>query len=377
MADPVANVEIEDVLSSIRRLVSENARNERPEGADQTQAKNTEPDPAATPNDGATAAAEPTPDPVAAAEEPPTTKPEAPAGDMLLLTPALRVADPAEEAGESDDESDEVAQHIEDAAPPADTEESHAALASTIRDAVHDAVDATLADIAPEPDQPAPEAAEDTPDKPAPEPLSFAHHRARDDEGLTSLEDRIAGLEAAVALSADDEWEPDGEGLDDDNAATPVEALSWEDSDSFDTAEDSAPTTSRVRFASEIIEEAELATPEPPEESAVEPSAQAPADSPEEIPELVEDEAIATSAMADDIFHDSNHDAADDALEFDAEDDTLATEETVLDEGALREMVAEIVRQELQGSLGERITRNVRKLVRREIHRALAARELD
>ena len=39
--------------------------------------------------------------------------------------------------------------------------------------------------------------------------------------------------------------------------------------------------------------------------------------------------------------------------------------------GALRELVAEIVREELQGGLGERITRNVRKLVRAEIQRAL------
>lgn len=48
-----------------------------------------------------------------------------------------------------------------------------------------------------------------------------------------------------------------------------------------------------------------------------------------------------------------------------------------LDEDSLREIVADIVRQELQGSLGERITRNVRKLVRREIHRALAAHDMD
>ena len=40
-------------------------------------------------------------------------------------------------------------------------------------------------------------------------------------------------------------------------------------------------------------------------------------------------------------------------------------------------MVTDIVREELQGALGERITRNVRKLVRREIHRALVAQELD
>lgn len=48
----------------------------------------------------------------------------------------------------------------------------------------------------------------------------------------------------------------------------------------------------------------------------------------------------------------------------------------VVDEKILRDLVAEIVRSELQGALGERITQNLRKLVRREIHRALAARDL-
>lgn len=48
-----------------------------------------------------------------------------------------------------------------------------------------------------------------------------------------------------------------------------------------------------------------------------------------------------------------------------------------LDIEALREVVAEIIRQELQGVLGERITRNVRKLVRREINRILETRTLE
>jgi hypothetical protein len=52
-------------------------------------------------------------------------------------------------------------------------------------------------------------------------------------------------------------------------------------------------------------------------------------------------------------------------------------DEAVIDEEALRVVVAEIVRQELQGALGERITRSVRKLVRREIQRALASRDLE
>jgi hypothetical protein len=49
----------------------------------------------------------------------------------------------------------------------------------------------------------------------------------------------------------------------------------------------------------------------------------------------------------------------------------------VIDEEMLRDMVRDILRDELQGTLGERITRNVRKLVRAEIARALASRALD
>ncbi len=49
----------------------------------------------------------------------------------------------------------------------------------------------------------------------------------------------------------------------------------------------------------------------------------------------------------------------------------------LIDEEMLRDLVADIVRQELQGVLGERITRNVRKLVRREIQRALMAQSFE
>jgi cell pole-organizing protein PopZ len=59
------------------------------------------------------------------------------------------------------------------------------------------------------------------------------------------------------------------------------------------------------------------------------------------------------------------------------DDGGLMLDDAVLDEEALRDMVSEIVRQELQGALGERITRNVRKLVRREIHRALTSQDMD
>jgi len=52
-------------------------------------------------------------------------------------------------------------------------------------------------------------------------------------------------------------------------------------------------------------------------------------------------------------------------------------DDSFVDEEALRDVIAEVVREELQGEMGVRITRNLRKLVRREIRLALAAQDLD
>lgn len=52
------------------------------------------------------------------------------------------------------------------------------------------------------------------------------------------------------------------------------------------------------------------------------------------------------------------------------------TDEAVLDEEMLRQIVAALVREELQGQLGERVTFQVRKLVRAEISRILDERDL-
>lgn len=84
----------------------------------------------------------------------------------------------------------------------------------------------------------------------------------------------------------------------------------------------------------------------------------------------------------DDPFHDDF--APDPVAAATAEADTIADDlsanlddDGLIDEDTLREMVSEIIRQELQGPLGERITRNVRKLVRREIYRVLASNQMD
>lgn len=51
-------------------------------------------------------------------------------------------------------------------------------------------------------------------------------------------------------------------------------------------------------------------------------------------------------------------------------------DDPVIDEAMLYQIVAHIVRQELQGELGEKITRNIRKLVRAEVARELHLRNL-
>lgn len=48
----------------------------------------------------------------------------------------------------------------------------------------------------------------------------------------------------------------------------------------------------------------------------------------------------------------------------------------LIDPEMLREMIVQIVRDELSGDTGERITRSVRKLVRREINQILSARDI-
>ncbi len=54
-----------------------------------------------------------------------------------------------------------------------------------------------------------------------------------------------------------------------------------------------------------------------------------------------------------------------------------ATMDDAIDQDALRALVVKIVHEELSGELGERITRNVRKMVRREISRVMTSRELS
>jgi hypothetical protein len=303
MSDSVTNVEVEDVLSSIRRLVSDDKR--------------------------------PSMTPVAM-----------PSNDRLVLTPALRVAEidddvresvpeaeiqetqirawsefgasPEEiaedsEGGEEDtaeqdliakavvdtsseNDDDQSGDHEEDVAAEVTSKNAPFVLESAVEIQIEEPAQENT-DDAVETDFPVAELAEEQG-----ETAFFASSAAR-------FGAKIAAHETVVGKT-DDQWEPDDTG-DSDYSGTEAPAMTWDDADEMElSVEDTVAATDIA--------------------SKAEPQA-------------------GNAQLVDDI----------------------------LDEDALRDLVSDIVREELQGALGERITRNVRKLVRREIHRALAAQELE
>jgi len=278
MSDPVTNVEIEDILSSIRRLVSDEDR------SDETEDKQDD--------------------------------------DRLVLTPSLRVHAPGD-ADEPDDDQ---------AAPEAD--------AADVQE-----------DIATEP-------ADDCASDDAQPPESDA----QDDGEAEGLRARIAALEESVASTAD-QWEPDGPS-DDDYAGGPVEALPWEDH--FEDGDDDAADEYTAEDAPEAEQHVEGSDHDWPTEQE-----DMLRDEPSTYEEASDAEDAESMALHADAVDTEERAAATEMNEL------LGGDDAILDEEALREVIADIVRQELQGSLGERITRNVRKLVRREIHRALASHDLE
>ena len=56
---------------------------------------------------------------------------------------------------------------------------------------------------------------------------------------------------------------------------------------------------------------------------------------------------------------------------------TQQEEDSIFSEQVLRELVRDLIREQLQGDLGERITRNIRKLVRAEIAQAMSVHSLE
>ena len=335
MSDPVSNAEIEDVLSSIRRLVSSGDR-EKPSdvvGSGFESASKLVLTPALRVDEVDESPAEAPPLP--AADD------AAVAHDRFEFRHAVREHE-ADEAGRSEDETADTTQAVD--AGSQDAPEDDVATEGTAGDdPLADAVDRPTEDAADDIDFVA--AGDDDLSVRNESADDDADDETHEDADIAALEDRIAGVEAAVA-ARDDEWEPDGE-TDEPYSGSDVTPMAWED----------------------YAPEPELREPhfddEPDDECADAPAPAAPENGDEAVQDAEETVAASASDMAEE--------AEDDDADFWSDD----ADEGILDEAALRDMVSEIVRQELQGALGERITRNVRKLVRREIHRALTSQEFD
>lgn len=190
----------------------------------------------------------------------------------------------------------------------------------------------------------------------APGPASDAPEAAGSEEPVRdypTLAQRIAELEAAVGAD-DPDYEPDGSEDQTQHAPNAVVLP--------------LNAAARRQSAGETAE-ADLVFAVPGE-----PEAEGPADVEADIAEAPGEIANSDDAEGPPLatFRHRDPSPADPSEPTENDD-----EPALLDEMALRDLVAEIVREELQGGLGERITRNVRKLVRAEIQRAFAARDLD
>lgn len=324
MSDPVTNVDIEDVLSSIRRLVADN---------DWSRGR---------------------PFMATHAESPVTQQP-----DKFVLTAALRVVET------------EVPDSTSEPVMPAQAQIAPQAAAQTFRDMLESG--AALARQA--------DAARDLADADD-SPASVA-------DRMSELERMIAELEAAVNIQRDD-WEPDGTELDPliepivQRIARPMADPAPETR----LALDAVPEAPFVHVADDEDEEIgadvlSMATGGSPfdlaeagyefEEKATDPADQVETESESE--EMTSEQA-AYNPDPDDYFpsDDPEMDDLDDLPDVLDEATPLGA---VIDEAMLRDLVREVLREELQGALGERITRNVRKLVRREIYSALAQKDFE
>jgi hypothetical protein len=295
---------------------------------------------------------------------PPRHEPKA---DRLVLTPALRVADaPATDASLNLDDhlaTDETSAEIHDThlfsryesrqqadiaqQEEAQQPEAYSAMSTTVRRHEEDYSADPYGFAAEETPEAAPELAQADPiddqeqvQDAAEPPAAFDVQSAVEASKSAALSAKIEALETAIGKIADS-WEPDdaGEG---DYAGSEPQAMEWEDN------EPEEGPAARLHFSPMDTEFS---------------------DEDERQSDAISDNAPDQQDIAPHPEQDENVSPQGAGLE-------LADDE-LLDEEALRDLVSEIVRAELQGSLGERITRNVRKLVRREIHRALAARDLE
>lgn len=336
MTDPVTNAEIEDVLSSIRRLVSSDHAGLRP--ASRTAER-------AAP-DGT--------DENATAQKASHAETSVPETDRLVLTPALRVPEDEVAADDPVDTSDDLLADLDtagDVAPEARGLRYDSGLEQRIAE-----LEAAIAhNEAAELDTSGPFDRAESFETDAPDEAGFA------DGPLTAGPDAPAEspfLADVIAAKAED-----------------YKSSLWPE-DSGDMPE---PTPDRWREDEKAPHERSAARTDPASDvDDIEPAS----DQERERPafqstrvELPEDDLSGWDADEPD---EAEHYHPDTAPEDEPEGEPAPDDAPLLlDEEVLRDLVAQMVRDELQGVLGEKITRNLRRLVRREIQRALAARDAE
>lgn len=387
MSDPVTNIQMEDVLSSIRRLVSEEIGQS---GLKPLERKK-------------------------------------PAEDAaLVLSPAQKIRQEAAEQG--DDLWDETAELAPKAPAPlwwhrdftggneqSDDVETTEATEPSEMDAAAEPEQVTPFDVAPDPEP-----------EPTEPPFAAKSKSVANDDPLPEFKSRLSGaiadLEAAM-VQDDEEWESE-EGDRIEGAGLEFDEMPWSGSvdvddiviDEFlererqsDLPEETfQPEPAKTDAATAADMPDDMASGASPFAEVADILDDMSFDGPDQNIEEIEPEVLAAneevSADPDDIPfsfrpgerlferlsghapskpeqpQSENVDESMAPLNAEPEPEILGVEDIYeqddpgleLDENMLRQMVHDIVRQELQGVLGERITRNVRKLVRREIQRAFS-----
>ena len=415
MSDPMTNTDVEDVLASIRRLVSDNAR---PGSASVQQPPSDRlvltPSLRVPEEDDADVSAfededfaddvqDDEDEGLSAFAENAFRKDELapdrlnvrengfePADDSAVVAQlsadlpvrgAFRSARTSEEAKPSDpmvlsndmdEQVDDVSSDMEESSELAGDTEALIVPEDWACEVDEPAAADTADEDAPEGEQAEPVTAETSHEVDVPEPDVFDQGDLAGEPAETaaqSLSEKIAALETLVGKRPD-QFEPDDPGTD-AYAGTEEPAMEWEDV------------------------EPEVSLAEQPEETGHdELEAQAGPMAQDDLADAVSTDSVAENAQVEpelsetvhaEVQHEDESDGGPD-MEVSASQNTsveagtgglFGSDDDLLDEDALRELISDIVREELQGALGERITRNVRKLVRREIHRALAAQDLE
>lgn len=196
-----------------------------------------------------------------------------------------------------------------------------------------------------------------------------------DDHGLkdhapevasTSLEDRIAELEEAVGRS-DGDWEPDGS--EDDTVQLPKRHL-------FEIPKHVAEASlDETEFEDQELEQTEV---ENTEMSFPEVEMHSDAVSTEDVTPLQLAEVATFTHVPRQKFPVAEPENIKPPEEVPSSAEILTGDDDIfVDEDLLRRVVSDIVREELQGKLGERMTRNIKRMVRREVEQSLSLRKFD